>query len=383
MTAAPPPIVLLVAGDPSGDLHASRLAAALKRRRPGLRVAAVGGPLLRGQAQEFLGDLASLGITGFTQPIRQLPLLIGLYRRLGAFMAERRPAALVCVDYYGFNRRVLGLAKRLGVPAFYYISPQVWATRSGRVRALKRLVDRMLLIFPFEPKLYHEARVPYTFVGHPLLDILPPARVSAREGGPLRVGLLPGSRRSELARHLPVLLGALARIRKDYPRTEALVFAAPSLPDHAYAPALARGAELVRESDYRARATLDLALTSSGTATLENALLGVPMVVLYKLSWPTYAIARTLIRVPYISMANLLAGRRLVPELVQREATAERVAEEALKLLEDPRRLTRLRRDLAGLRELLGGPGATERAAEAVLASIAAHQTPAAEEARR
>lgn len=364
------PTILIVAGDPSGDLHGARLVEALKRRRPGLRVAAVGGPSLEKAADEFLADLASLGLVGFVEPLRRLPMLLGVGRRLSEFISRRRPAAIVCIDYFGFNRRVLGMARRHGVPAYYYISPQVWASRPGRLRALKRLVDRMLLIFPFERKVYHEARIPHTFVGHPLLDVLPEPRLEPHAGDELRVGLLPGSRKSEVSRHWPVFLDALARIRKQFPKVKAYCFAAPSFPDAAYAGAREHGIELVRERDYRVRARLDLALTSSGTATLENALLAIPMVVVYKMSWPTYAIARALIRVPYIAMANLLAGRKLVPELIQRDATGERVAEAALRLLEDPRKLARLRRSLAAIREQLGGPGAAGRAAEAILKGI-------------
>ncbi|MBI4348993.1 MAG: lipid-A-disaccharide synthase [Elusimicrobia bacterium] len=361
--------ILIVAGDPSGDLHGQRLARALKAREPGLRIASAGGRLLRAESDVFFADLAELGIVGFVEPIKQLPFLIGLGRRLADFMERERPAALVCIDYYGFNRRVLSLAKRAGVPAYYYISPQVWATRAGRLKTLKRLVERMLLIFPFERRVYQEARIPHTFVGHPLLDVLPEARHAPGDG--LRLGLLPGSRASEVSRHLPVFLDAVERIRKDYPKTSAAVFAAAALPDSAYAAARAKGLELVRETDYRRRAGLDLVLTSSGTATLENALLGLPMVVIYKMSWPTYAIARALIRVPYISMANLLAGRKLVPELIQRDATGAAVAEAALRLLEDPRRLAKLREDLVGLRAQLGGPGAADRAAQALLAGLA------------
>lgn len=361
--------VLIIAGDPSGDQHGARLAAALKAKRPGLRVAAIGGPALEKEADEFLRDLASLGIVGFVEPLKRLPMLLGLLDRLSAFMARRRPRAVVCIDYYGFNRRVLGLARRHGISSWYYISPQVWATRPGRLKTLKRLVDRMLLIFPFERKIYHEARVPYTFVGHPLLDSLPEPR-PASPGATPRVGLLPGSRKSEVSRHLPVFLDALGRLRERFPGLKASCFAAPSLSDSCYAAATAAGVELVREQDYRHRSRLDLALTSSGTATLENALLGLPMVVVYKLSWPTYAIARALIRVPCIAMANLLAGRKLVPELIQRDATGPKIAAAALELLEDPKRLAELRRCLAGLREQLGGPGASERAAEAILKGL-------------
>lgn len=360
--------ILVVAGDPSGDLHGAGLIAALKRREPGLRVTAVGGPLMKSAADEFLEDLASRGVTGFWEPAAKLGFLLRLALRIKRFLRDERPRALVCIDYYGFNRRVLALAKAAGVPAYYYISPQVWASRPGRIKTLRALVQKMFVIFPFEETLYREAGVPCRFVGHPLLDLIPAPKAAGYANKPLQLGLLPGSRAAEVKRHLPVFLKAAGRLRRDFPDLKVLVFASPSLPDSAYAGA--EGLELVRESDYLRRAALDLVLCSSGTATLENALLGLPMVVVYKMSWPTYAIARSIIRVPHIAMANLLAGRRLVPELIQRDATGPRIAAAALELLEDPKRLDELRRSLIALREPLGGPGASDRAAEAILSHL-------------
>lgn len=365
--------ILIVAGDPSGDLHASHLIRALKRRAGrSLRVAAVGGPLMKAEADEFLEDLASRGVTGFWEPLVKLPFMARLALRLKRFMKERDADALICVDYYGFNRRVLGLAKKLGVPAFYYISPQVWASRPGRIQTLKKLVRRMLVIFPFEEELYATAGVPCSFVGHPLLDLVPAPEIEKLPGKPLRIGLLPGSRRSEIERHLPTLLDACGKLRAVYPDLVVEVFAPPSAPDSAYGAARAAGAEVVREKGYDHRRRLDLALCSSGTATLENALLGVPMVVLYKMSYVTYRIAKALIRVRHIAMANILAGETVVPELIQRDATAERLAEEALALLEDKARYADVRRKLLAVRASLGRPGAAERAADAILTEAGA-----------
>ena len=373
---------LIVAGDPSGDLYGSMLARALKAMDPRARFSAVGGKFLREEAAgggRFLHDLASLGITGFFEPLRNLALFLDIDRRIRDLLQEDRPDAVICIDFYGFNRHVLKAARAAGVTTCYFISPQVWATRPGRVRALKKLVDRMIVIFPFEEALYREAGVPVTWVGHPLLDILPAARNGGGEepSAGLRIGLLPGSRLSEIRRHLPVFLGSLRRILRDYPRCEIRLFASAQIPNPSYdeflLPWRASGGpaiEIVRESDYRERSRLDIALTSSGTATLENALLGIPMVVIYKLFWPTYAIARAMIRVPYITMANLLCGKRLVPELVQAQADARSVAREALLILEDPRRLAGLRKELSALRGMLGGPGALRRAAEAVLETV-------------
>jgi lipid-A-disaccharide synthase len=365
------PLFLVVAGDPSGDLHAANLIRALKRREPGARAAAVGGPLCRAAADEFLEDLASRGVTGFLEPALKIPFLLGLRARLKTFIAERRPAALVCVDYYGFNRRVLPLAKAAGTPAFYYVSPQVWASRPGRVGVLKRFVRRMLVIFPFEEKLYRDAGVPVEFVGHPLLDLIPAPGDKAAPGAPPLVGLLPGSRSSELRRHLPVFYAAFELLRKSHPGAKGLLFAAVNQPDATYG-VLPPGVELVREQDYARRRTLDVALCSSGTATLENSLLGVPMVVVYKLSWPTYAIARALIRVEHIAMANLLAGKTVVPELIQRDATPEKAAAELARFLDDASSWRRAREELLSVRRSLGEPGAADRAARALLAGLAA-----------
>ena len=358
------PLFLVVSGDPSGDLHASSLIKALKRRDPSVRVAAVGGPLSRAVADEFLEDLASRGVTGFVEPALKIPFLFKLAKRLNAFLTERRPEALICVDYYGFNRRILPYARKAGIPAFYFVSPQVWASRPGRIKVLKRLVDKMLVIFPFEEKLYRAAGVPAEFVGHPLLDLIPEPK-PRREGTNL-IGLLPGSRSSELKRHLPMFLEAFRLLRLKNRFLEARLFAAAAQPDSAYG-RLPEGVTLVREHDYSERGRLDLAICSSGTATLENALLGVPMVVVYRLSWPTYAIARALVNVKHIAMANLLAGKTVVPELIQRDATAPRIFLEASRLLDDAAHAAGVRAELMKVRRSLGEPGAADRAAEAIL----------------
>ena len=365
-------LFLIVAGDPSGDLHASNLIKALKRRDPSVRVAAVGGPLCRAVADEFLEDLASRGVTGFIEPALKIPFLFKLASRLRDFITQRRPAALICVDYYGFNRRILPHARKAGIPAYYFVSPQVWASRPGRIKVLKRLVDKMLVIFPFEEKIYRDAGVPAEFVGHPLLDLIPEPK--AREEGTNLIGLLPGSRSSEIRRHLPVFFEAFRLLRLKNRFLEARLFAAATQPDSAYGK-LPDGVTLVREQNYSRRGELDLAICSSGTATLENALLGVPMVVVYKLSWPTYAIARALVKVKHIAMANLLAGKTVVPELIQREATAGRIFLEASALLDDPSRAAAVRADLLKVRRSLGTPGAADRAAASVLGGYATRAT--------
>ncbi len=358
---------LVVAGDPSGDMRAAELASALKAQRPGLKIIAVGGGRLKEVADEFLEDLAGRGIVGFWEPLRHLPFLRKLLKRLGARLDASAVDGVIVVDYYGFNRRVLELAGRRGIPAYYYVCPQIWASRPGRLVVLKKLVRKALVLFPFEERLYREAGLPAAFVGHPLVESLPAPR-PGRGGEALRVGLLPGSRGAELRRHLALFLEAFRLLRKEFPEARGIVIASRHLPPDTYAAAQGEaGVSVEQDPDYSVRSGLDVALTASGTATLENALLGIPMVVVYRMSWPTYWAARMLIRVPYIAMANILAGRRLVPELIQSDATPGRIAAAAAAFLRDRTGNAALRGALAALRSQLGGPGAAARAASEIL----------------
>ncbi len=358
---------LITAGDPSGDLHGSRLIAAFKKQNPSIKIAAVGGPLMKEVADEFLEDLAGEGIVGFLEPVLKMPRLLGIAFKIRDFLEAKRAKALICIDYYGFNRRLLEFAFKAQVPAYYYISPQVWASRPYRIRVIAQRVKKVFVIFPFEGKLYREAGVECEFVGHPLLDIIPePASQTDASQAPF-VGILPGSRKSEVSRHLPIFLEAFQIFKKRAPKARAAVFAARSLPDSAYQTATDAGVEVIRESDYRKRVELNLALCSSGTATLENALLGIPMVVAYKMSWPTYFLARALVKVPYIAMANILAGQRIVPELIQKEASPEGLAQALLELWGKPETYLKIRQELIVLRKKLGSPGVSERVARLML----------------
>jgi lipid-A-disaccharide synthase len=352
-------------------VHAASLIAALKRQRPDAHVAAVGGERCRAVADDFIEDLASRGVTGFWEPLVQVGFLRRLSARLDGILRERTPDAVICVDYYGFNRRVLALARRHDIPAFYFISPQVWASRPARIQVLKQHVRRMLVIFPFEERLYRDAGVPVTFVGHPLLDSMPAPSswepVEQTTKSPV-VGLLPGSRRSELRRHLPLCYEAFRLLRAQRPQLRGVLFAA-SQSDEEYG-TLPDGVTLVRDREYQMRGSLDVAICSSGTATLENALLGIPMVVIYKLSWLTYLIARAIVTVKQIAMANVLAGRPIVPELIQHDATASRVAAAVAGILDNPQRASQMRSDLLALRASLGEPGGTDRAARIILDDV-------------
>lgn len=366
-----PGSLLVVAGDASGDLHGSALIREIKRLDPSIKVAALGGDRMKEVSDRFLFDLVSTGASGFGEPIRNF---FSWTRRLDlvrAYLDNKRPDAVLTIDFYGFNHQVLGLARHRGIQTLYYISPQIWASRPGRVKRLARLVRHMMLIFPFELDLYRKAGVPCTFVGHPLLERIPePAQREYDPDKEVVLGILPGSRMSEVRKHTPLFIEAFKKIRAELPKARGILIRAGNIPQKTFDDLLGgpvEGLEIVQNTDYKFRRQCDFALTSSGTATLENALLGIPMIVAYKIGWFTYWIARMIIRVPYIAMANILAGKVLVPELIQADANPDTVAAESLKILTDRARMKALKAELAGLRAKLGESGASERAARIVL----------------
>jgi lipid-A-disaccharide synthase len=371
--------VLIVAGDPSGDLHAASLIRELKARDPELCVTAMGGVRMQEEADRFLYNLVSVGAVGFAEPFKHFFLWLKLIKIARRYMEEKRPACVIAVDFYGFNHQVLGLAAHRHIPAYYYISPQVWASRPGRAAKLARLTKEVFTIFPFEPDLYKKAGGNATFVGHPLLDLLPePAeKTFPPEDGAWRIGILPGSRKAEISRHLPLFVKAFYSIKEHYPKARAYLFAVPEFPDELLVTALeevekywSKDIEIVREKDYAERARLDFAFTCSGTATLENGLLGVPMAVAYRMPRFTYEIARRIANVQYISLVNILFKRPAVREFIQDAATAENLAQEAFALLNDPKKMNAARKELTGLRALLGNRGAAGRAAERIIARL-------------
>lgn len=353
--------IFIVAGDLSGDMHAARLTEALKRRAP-VQVRALGGPHLRASADNFLYDIVGKSAFGFWQPIKQYFSMKKVFTEiLLKSWDEKKPDVVVVVDFYGFNIHVAKAAHERGIPVFYYVSPQVWASRPGRVRQLKRYVTKMLVILPFEEKLYRDAGVPVSFVGHPLIDTIPASAVVSDSARPV-IGLFPGSRGNIFSRHLPILLET-ARIVRAARDVEFKLFC----PYPAEMPAEIEGIRVVAGSDMHERSTLSLAVTTSGTVSLENALLGIPMIVFYRLSSFNYRLAKLLVTIPYITMANILAGKMIVPELLQSDAEPESIARTINDLMENPQKRASMRSELLLLREQLGAPGASERAAAEIL----------------
>ena len=367
---------MISCGEPSGDLYAGALAVEIRRRQPDAAIFGLGGQRLMAGGGELIADYRGLSVTGLVEAIRVLPKSLSVFNRLVDVARTEKPQALVVIDFPDFNFRLAAAVKKLGVPIIYYISPQLWAWRKSRMQVMKRLADRVLVIFPFEEQIYRDAGVPVQFVGHPLVDLARAqepkdsflAELGLDPGRPI-VALLPGSRPNEVERLLPVMRDAVALISARVPDAQFVTARAPSLDDRLFSNMKWNG---VRPVEVLARtddvlAISDVAITASGTATVQAALHGRPMVVVYRLSPLTYRLGRRFLLVENVAMVNLIAGRRLVPELIQENCTAENIAAETLTLLTNPERADETRRGLKDVRAKLGGPGASGRAAEAVL----------------
>ena len=371
---------MISCGEPSGDLYAGALASEILSLDPSAAITGFGGDRLRAAGATLVGDFSGLSVTGLLEVARVLPRTYATYRRLVADARATRPDVFVAIDFPDFNFTLGRALKKLGVPVVYYISPQLWAWRAGRMKTMKRLADRVLVIFPFEEQIYKDAGVPVQWVGHPLFDVAAPA--APRQGFLRRAGLdparpvvalLPGSRRNELHAILPDLARAAVLIRERLPAAQFLVARAPHLEDAAFEPlsliaAAGGAAAMVSGQADDVLAAADVALVASGTVTVQAALHECPMVVVYRLSPLTYRLGKPFVRVDTYAMANLVAGRRVVPELIQEAFTPAAVAAEALRVLDDPAHAARVRAQLREVRTRLGGPGASRRAAEAVIA---------------
>jgi lipid-A-disaccharide synthase len=371
-----PPKILISAGEASSDMYAARLATELKQRT-GAEFFGMGGPRMAEAGVELVADYHEVAVVGITEVLHKIPSVIGVQNRLGREAARRHAALAILVDSPGTH---LGVARRLkkhAIPVGYFIGPQVWAWRAGRVRVVKRLVNHVVVIFPFEEKIYRDAGVPVDFVGHPLVDVVRPSMTrdefAARHGlDPERliVALLPGSRRNEIAQNYPRIVEACELLAREMKASGELQFAHAAAPglgadlfvSHGHGP----GVEIKRieGSTYDTLAAADCAIVASGTATIEAALLGTPMVVVYRVAPVTAAILRRMLKTPFISMVNLVAGRLLVSELIQDHFTPAALAAEVRYLLESSNVRNEMKAGLAEVRARLGSGGAIERAAD-------------------
>ncbi|MBI2834219.1 MAG: lipid-A-disaccharide synthase [Acidobacteria bacterium] len=371
--------VLVSCGEPSGDLYAGALVREIKALDGSARILGLGGEGLRKAGGELAADYGGLTVTGLAEALAVLPRSLATYRRLVAGAKRARPDVFVAIDFPEFNLRLARAMRRLGVPVVYYISPQVWAWRPRRLETMKQIAAHVLVIFPFEEEIYRRAGIPVTFVGHPLVDLATPdaprdaflSSLRLDPGAPT-VALLPGSRPNELGAILPDLSRAAVLIRRDIPSAQFIVARAPNLDDRLFAPVsmMSAGGAPVAVVESRTDTVLassDVVLTASGTATVQAALHERPMVIVYRLSPLTYRLGRRFVRVDTYGMANLVAGRRVVPELIQDAFTPEAVAREAVRFLADPQYARATREALREVRRRLGSPGASRRAAEEVL----------------
>jgi lipid-A-disaccharide synthase len=359
--------VFLVAGEASGDLHAANLLKALRVLEPGIEALGVGGERLRDAGLECVARSEELSVMGLAEVVRDLPRLARLARRVRRTALAKRPDVAVLVDSPDFNLPLARHLRRAGIPVVIFISPQLWAWRAGRVRRIRRDVRRVLCILPFEVEFYGRHGMPAEFVGHPLVDELAPVMLELPRRVPHALALLPGSRWHEVESLLPAMLAAAGTLGAAIPELTVRLIVAPGLDPERVRASLGKAAvELVTSDRHRALAACSAALVASGTATLECALLGVPMVVGYRLHPVSYLMARFLVRVPHVALVNLVAGEGVVPELVQDAFTPEALAREAAALLAGAGEGQRA--GLAEVRRRLGEVGASERAAGAVLA---------------
>ncbi len=370
--------VFIIAGEASGDLHASMFIRALKALAPGIEISGIGGPGMIREGMRPLFPSSDLAVVGLVEILGHLGPILKAFRRTIRYLKDVRPQLLVLVDYPEFNMLVARKARKLGIPVFYYITPQVWAWRQGRVRRLKKLVDKMAVIFPFEQDFFRSRGLDATFVGHPLLDVvkMDMTREQFRafhgipEDAPL-IGLLPGSRHSEVERLLPIMLETARHVAEKRKNARFILPLAPSIdPDSVPVEDInAAGVVLVKDKNYDAMGACDALLLASGTVALEAAILNIPMVVTYKVSPFTYRLGRALIKVPYVSLTNLVAGREVVPEILQDQAVPDVLCPALLKLLE-PDVNKRIRAQLNEVKDALGSPGAADRAAALALSCI-------------
>ena len=367
--------IFFVAGESSGDIHGANLIRALKEQAPAVDCAGLGGKHMASAGMALRFDLAGEAIMGFTEVVRKFPQIRRLFHETLAYLKTSPPDCLVLIDYPGFNLRLAREAKRLGIPIVYYISPQVWAWKKKRIFTIAKLVRKMLVILPFEESLYRTLGLDCTFVGHPLLDHIARTPIEGQFKEGLVIGLMPGSREQEISRLMPLMTAVAQGIAQTHPEAR---FVTPCVDPAREAQVRALAGDLPLETvignTYELLDGARFCLVASGTATVETALFQVPMIILYQISPVSYSLARLLVDVEHIGMVNILAGKRIVPEYVQRVPVDE-VVTKSLELIEDTPARAKMLTDLAAVKESLGGPGASRRAATEVLqvAQGAAH----------
>lgn len=363
---------MIIAGEASGDLHGANLVKAIQAREPSISFFGVGGTALKGAGVTIRVQSEELSVVGLSEVFSKIGKILKALSLLKKDLKTLRPDLLILIDFPDFNLRLAAAAKKLNIPVMYYISPQVWAWRTGRVKKIRRLVDEMVVILPFEADFYKEHDIPVTFVGHPLLDNISPDDFNntLNKKGPPIIGLLPGSRSEEVERLLPVMIEAAGIISEEVREVKFIIPVAPSL-NKDKAEKMLQGSmadiSIAQGNVYEVLKSAVLVISASGTATLEAAIFGTPMLIVYKVSPLSYWLGTKLIRVKYAGLANLIAGEEIVPELIQEKASPENIAEHALRLLRDKKARAEMQQQLNAIRKELGDPGASDMAAKVAL----------------
>ncbi len=365
--------LLIVAGEASGDMRAAGVVRAILKDHPEYHFIGVGGEHMKAAGVEILENIDQLGVVGFLEVIKHLPVITRIFNSILASIKEHQVDAAILVDYPGFNMKLAQSLKKSGVTVFYYVSPQVWAWKEKRINVLKKIVDKMLVLFPFEKEIYAKYGMDVDYVGHPLLDEVkitePPSSIKARLGIKPQmqtIGLLPGSREKEITRHLPEMLAAAKILLSKKQDRKFIVLRAPTIPKETIKSIIdASGVEaIIYEGPvYNGIGAMDAVMVASGTATLECGLLLRPMVIMYKTAWPTYWLAKSFVKIPYIGLVNVVAGKKIIPELIQQDATGEKLAQAIENIFSNPNTYGQMTNDLAMVKAKLGASGANSRAA--------------------
>lgn len=370
--------LLIVAGEASGDLHAANLLKEIKRLEPDVRAFGIGGPRLKEAGAEITHDLTSMAVVGFVEVLKHYKEFRRVFFELLKKAEEVKPDAAILVDYPGFNLRLAGELKKRGIKVIYFISPQVWAWGRKRIFFIRKNVDLLLVLFKFEEILYTDGVFKVRFIGHPLLDHVrttkTPAQLLSETGLKTNVktiALLPGSRMREVSQLLPLMLKAGQLIHKKLPGTQFLICRASTIPKLVIKDILDREKidfpyKVLDEETYDGVNASDFAIVASGTATLETAILNKPMAIVYKVSFATWLLAKLFVRIPYIGLVNVVAGQKIVPELIQFDATPKKIAGAVVKIISDKQRMEKIQAELYALKNTLGIPGASRRAAEEI-----------------
>ena len=366
--------MVIVAGEASGDLHGSNLVKAMKSLDPETIFWGIGGREMERAGVKILLSSSDMAVVGLTEVLSKLQTIVQASRKLKSIIKDKHPDLLILIDYPDFNIHIAGIAKRFQVPVLYYISPQVWAWRKGRVRKIARRVDRMAVILPFEEELYRRRGMKVDYVGHPLLDAFEYRKTGHESSFSVQrypvLGLLPGSRKEEIRNLLPVMVEAAGLLGRRYSGIRCVLPLAPTI-EPEFVETFIRNSpvetKVIQGDVHEVLSSCDVALVASGTATLDTAIMGVPMAIAYKVSLISYWIGKMVIKVPHIGLVNLVAGEDVVPEIIQHEVTAERLAHEVETILEDREFRLKMKEKLRRVKESLGRGGASERTAEIAL----------------